>query len=186
MKHSRTLRLLAASATVPAVLLSTGGAALAATDSLTLTALNRSGAKVTISATVVDVETSGTYTIKAGKAKKLPKGTYVVLAEIDTGDSATLAGVPVKVSGSTRLTMDARRGKRVGLALSPAASGLYPQMSARICSETSASYDVEASGDQLYVVPTTSKKVSFAALGSWTDLASLPAATDSYAVLNHT
>jgi len=183
MKPSLTRRTLAATAVVPALLISTGGAALAATDTLTLTALNRSGAKVTISATVVDVDTSAEYTVKTGKATKLPKGTYAVLAQIVTGDTATLAGQAVKVSGTTRLTIDARRGKRVGLALSPATTGLYSQVSARVCSQTGASYDVEADGDQVYVVPTASKTVSFAALGSWTDLSGT---TDSYAVLNQT
>ena len=92
MKLSRTGRILAASATVPALLLSTGGAALAATNTLTLTALNRSGAKAGISATAVNVDTSAEYSIKAGKAKKLPKGTYAVLAAIETVDTSTLAG----------------------------------------------------------------------------------------------
>ena len=183
MKLSRTGRILAASATVPALLLTTGSAALAATNALTLTALNRSGAKVTISATVVDVDTSAAYTVKTGKAKKLPKGTYAVLTQIVTGGTTTLGGNTVKVSGATKLTIDARKGKRVGLALSPAPAGLFSQLSARVCSRTGASYNVEASGDQVYVIPTTSKKVGFAALGSWTDLSGT---TDSYAVLNQT
>jgi hypothetical protein len=183
MKHSRTGRILIASAAVPALLLSTGTAALAATNTLTLTALNRSGTKVTISATAVNVDTSEQYTVKAGKAKKLPKGTYAILAQIVTGATTTLAGKAVKVSGSAKLTLDARQGKRVGLSLSPAPAGLEKQISARICSQTGASYDVEATGDQLYVVPTTSKKIGFAALGSWSDYLG---ATDSYAVLNQT
>ncbi|MEU4239647.1 hypothetical protein [Actinoplanes sp. NPDC026619] len=181
---SRTGRVLALSAMVPALLLSTGGVALAATNTLTLTALNRSGAKATISATVVNVDTSAQYTAKTGKAKKLPKGTYAVLSQIATGGTTTLAGTAVKVSGSTKLTVDARKGKRVSLALSPAATtGLFSQISVRICSLTGASYNIDAGGDQVYVVPTTSKKVGFAALGSWTDLSGT---TDAYAVLNQT
>jgi hypothetical protein len=183
MKPSRIAQLLTVSVTVPALLLSTGSAALAATNTLTLTALSRSGAKVTISATVVDVATSSQYTVKTGKAKKLPKGTYVVLTQIVTGATSTLGGKAVKVSGSTKLTVDARKGKRVGLALSPAPTGLSAQISARVCSKTDASYNVESYGDQVYVIPTTSKKVSFAALGSWTDTSGK---TDSYAVLNQT
>jgi hypothetical protein len=179
----RTGRILATSAMVPALLLSTGGAALAATNTLTLATLNRSGAKVTISATAVNVDTSAQYTVKTGKAKKLPKGTYAVLAQIVTGGTTTLAGKTVKVSGSSKLTIDARQGKRVGLALSPAPTGLEHQISARVCSQTGASYNVEAYGDQVYVVPTTSKKISFAALGSWSDHLGT---TDSYAVLNQT
>lgn len=183
MKLSRTGRILAASATVPALLLGTGGAALAATNTLTLTTLSRSGAKVTISATAVNVDTSEQYTIRTGKAKKLPKGTYAVLAQISAGDTTTLAGKAVKVSGSAKLTIDARQGKRVGLSLSPAATGLEPQLSARVCSLTGASSDVEAIGGQIYVIPTTSKKIGFGALGSWTDTTGT---TDSYAVLNQT
>jgi hypothetical protein len=183
MKHSRTARILAASATVPALLLTTGSAALAATNTLTLTALNRSGGKVTTYATVVNVDTSAQYSVKSGTAKKLPKGTYAVLTRITTGATTTLGGTTVKVSGSAKLTVDARRGKRIGLALSPAPTGLYSQITARVCSLTGASYDLEAGGDQLYAIPSTSKKVGFAALGSWTDATGT---TDSYAVLNQT
>jgi hypothetical protein len=171
------------SATVPALLLGTGSAALAATNTLTLTALNRSGAKTTLSATVVNVDTSAEYTVKTGQAKKLPKGTYDVLARIVTGGTTTLAGKAVKVSGSTKLTIDARQGKKVGLALSPAPTGLYSQITARVCTLTGAGYNVEADGDQVYVVPTTSTKVGFAALGAWTDISGT---TDSYAVVNQT
>jgi hypothetical protein len=183
MKPFRTGRILAASATIPALLLSAGSAALAATNTLTLTALNRSGAKVTISATVVDAVTSAQYTIKTGKASKLPKGTYVVLAQISSGDTTTLGGRTVKVAGATKLTIDARQGKRVAMALSPAATGLTAQISARVCSRTSASYNVETNGDQVYVIPTASKKVGFAMLGSWTDVSGT---TDSYAALTQT
>jgi hypothetical protein len=183
MKLSRTGRILAASATVPVLLLSTGSAALAAADTLTLTALNRSGGKVTVSATVVNVDTSAQYTVKTGKAKKLPKGTYAVLTQINTGSTTTLGGTAVKVSGSTKLTVDARKGKRVGLAVNPAPAGLASQITARVCSQTGASYNVEAYGDEIYVIPSKSKRVSFAALGSWTDSLGT---TDSYAVLNQT
>jgi hypothetical protein len=176
-------RLLAVSTVVPALLVSTGTAALAATNILTLTVLNRSGAKVKISATVVNVDSNEPYTIKAGTARKLPKGTYAVLAQIATGDTTTLAGKAVKVSGSAKLTIDARQGKRVGLALSPAPAGLESQISARVCSQGDAISEVEADGGSIYVIPTTSKHVGFAALGSWTDYLGT---TDSFAVLNAT
>lgn len=184
LKLSRTGRILAASAAIPALLLSTGGAALAATNSLTLTVLNRSGVKVSISATVVNVATSAEYSVKTGTAKKLPAGTYAVLTRVVSGSTTTLGGTTVKVSGAAKLTVDGRRGRRVGMNLSPAApAGLAAQVSARICSKTGASYNVEADGDQAYVIPSMSTKVSFAALGSWTDVSGT---TDSYAVLNQT
>jgi len=69
------------------------------------------------------------------------------------------------------------------LALTPAPTGLSAQISARICARSEVSYSVEASGDQVYVIPTASKKVVLATLGSWTDYSGR---TDSYAVLNQT
>jgi hypothetical protein len=56
-------------------------------------------------------------------------------------------------------------------------------VTARICSNTGASADVEADGGQAYVIPSKSTKVSFAALGAWTDFSGT---TESYAVLNQT
>ena len=183
MKRSRTGRILAASAAFPALLLGTGGAAPAAANTLTLTALNRSGGKVAISATVVNVDSRFQYTVKTGTPKTLPKGTYAVLMQINTGSTTTLGGTAVQVSGSTKLTVDARKGKRVGLALSPTPAWLPHQITARVCAQSSPSYYVEGYGDQVYVIPSSSKKVSFGALGWWTDMTGT---TDSYAVLNQT
>jgi len=181
--RARFGRYLAASAVIPALMLSTGGAAIAATNTLTLTVLSRSGAKVSVSATVVNLASSEQYTVRSGKAKKLPKGSYAVLTSVTNGSATTLGGKTVKVSGSAKLTIDARKGKRVNLAVSPAPAGLALNLSARICTKTSASYDVEAYGDAIYVIPTTSKKIAFAALGSWSDSSGL---TDAYAVVHQT
>ncbi|GAA3345493.1 hypothetical protein GCM10020358_52800 [Amorphoplanes nipponensis] len=184
LSRARLGRHLAVSAVVPALVLSTGGAAVAATHTLTLTALNRSGAKVSVSATVVDLLTSSRYTVRTGKKKKLPKGNYAVLASITSGDATTLGGRTVKVSGSAKLTIDARAGRRVNLAVRPAPTGLSRNLSARICTRTGgADYDVEAYGDNLYVIPSTSRKLAFAALGTWSDSWG---AADAYAVVHQT
>ena len=159
-------------AVVPALLLGLGGAAAAATHTLTVTVVNRNGVKVTAGVKLVDVVSSSAYSMRSGTAKKLPKGTYAVLTSVTTGNTVTLSGKTVKVSGSAKLTIDARQGKRVGLALSPAPTGLSHNLTMRICTRTSASDAVEASapaGTAMYIVPFASKSLGFAALGSWSD-----------------
>ncbi|MCO8275389.1 hypothetical protein M1L60_32890 [Actinoplanes sp. TRM 88003] len=185
LKRSRFGRGLAV-AVVPALLLGVGGAAAAATHTLTVTVVNRNGAKVNAGVRLVEVSTSSSYTMRTGTAKKLPKGTYAVLTSVTTNGTITLAGKTVKVSGSSKLTIDARQGKPVGLGLSPVPKGLQHSLTMRICTRTSASDDIEASNftaSKLYVVPNSSKYLSFAALGTWSDLSGT---TDSYAVLHQT
>jgi len=180
---ARLGRGLVTSTVIPALVLGVGGAAVAATNTLTLTALNRSGAKVTISATAVNLDSSSEYNLRSGTAKALPKGTYAVLTSITQGTTTTLGGTTVKVSGKSKLTVDARRGKKVALALSPATTGLEYNLSARVCSRTGAVSEVEASawgGTTMYAIPSSSTKIGFAALGSWTDHSGT---TDSYGVL---
>ncbi|WP_250031708.1 hypothetical protein [Paractinoplanes maris] len=159
-------------AVVPALLLGMGGAAVAATHTLTVTVVNRNGAKVNAGVKLVEVLSSTSYSMRSGTAKKLPKGTYAVLTSVTTGNTITLSGKTVNVSGSAKLTIDARQGKPVGLGLSPAPKGLEHSLSMRICTRTSASDGIEASGSfgtKLYVVPQSSKYLGFAALGSWSD-----------------
>jgi hypothetical protein len=185
VKRARLGRWLAL-AVVPVSLLSVGGAAVAATHTLTVTVINRSGAKVNAGLKLVDVTTSSTILARSGTAKKLTKGTYAVLTSVTSNGTITLAGQTVKVSGSTRLTIDTRRGKPVGLGLSPVPKGRQYTLNMRICTRTSASEDVEATNfvaSKLYVLPNSSKYVGFAALGTWSDLSGT---TDSYAVLHQT
>ncbi|MEU4221574.1 hypothetical protein [Actinoplanes sp. NPDC026623] len=182
--RARLGRYLAVSAVVPALVLSTGGAAVAATNTLSLTIVNRAGVKVKVAATAVNLATSSSYPIRSGTKKKLPKGSYVVITAITTGSATTLGGKSVKVSGSAKLTIDARQGKRVALAVSPAPADSSRNLFARICSKSDgANYDVEAYGDTIYAIPTTSKKIAFAALGTWSDGSGL---TDAYAVVHQT
>ncbi|MDY7089757.1 MAG: hypothetical protein SYR96_32210 [Actinomycetota bacterium] len=173
-------------AVVPAMLLGMGGAAVAATHTLTVTVINRNGAKVKAGLRLVDVKTSERFSATSGKAKKLRKGTYAVLTSVTTGNTVTLSGKAVKVSGSAKLTIDARQGKGVGMALNPAPLGLDRYLSMRVCTRTSASEGWEASagpGTKLYIVPFASKYLGFAALGWWTDHSG---ESTSYAALHQT
>ncbi|KUL34538.1 hypothetical protein [Actinoplanes awajinensis] len=183
-----SIRALPATAAVlsTALLLTTGSAALAASNTLTLTAVNRSGAKVAISATAVNLSTSSSYTLRAGKARKLPKGNYAVVVSIPTGSTTTLGGRTVKVSGNSKLTLDARSGRRISLGLNPAPSGLAARLDVQICTKTDAPARIDASTwdrTALYVIPSKSTKLAYGALGSWTDGS---AETASYAVMHRT
>jgi hypothetical protein len=181
-------RTLSAAALIPALLLGTTGPAVAATNTLTITAINRSGAKVSIWTTAVNLSTYEDFQIRTNVKRKLPKGNYAVLAAITTGTTDTLGGRTVKVSGASKLTIDARYGKPVKLALSPAVATQGHRISAVICSNTGggADYKVDGwagDGRTLYAIPTASKKIAFAAMGSWYDHYGLQ---DSYAVLHRT
>ena len=164
-----------ASALVPAILVSGGTPAFAASDTLTVTTLDRNGKKVAVTTTVVDLATNHSRSVKSGQVKKLPKGTYAVLASIDTGLVSTLGASVVKVSGAARTTLDARKGRRVAVGISPApaGAGLETQTIAQVCTVSKSAVDkVEAwdfNSGELYVIPNSSKKLAFAAMRTWTD-----------------
>jgi hypothetical protein len=130
-------RTLSAAALIPALLLGTTGPAVAVANTLTITAINRSGAKVSIWTTVVNLDSSREYSVRTNVKRTLPKGNYSVLAAITTGTTNTLGGRTVKVSGTSKLTIDARYGKRVDLNLSPAVTRLGHDVRAQICSNDS-------------------------------------------------
>ncbi|MEU4155898.1 hypothetical protein [Actinoplanes sp. NPDC026670] len=180
-------RTLSTAVLVPALLLGTTGPAVAATNTLTITAINRSGAKVSLWTKVVNLASSQSYNVRTNTKRTLPKGNYAVLALITTGATNTLGGRTVKVSGASKLTIDARYGKRVNLALSPAVTRLGQDLQAQICSNTGgADVEIDAwggNGSALYVIPTASKKISFAAMATWSDPDGV---ADNYAVLHRT
>ncbi|WP_433530429.1 hypothetical protein ACQPYA_30490 [Micromonospora sp. CA-263727] len=186
--HSRSAftRVAVASVLVPAILVGAGAPAVAASNTLTITTLDRNGKKVTVSTTVVNLATNESRSVKSNTARKLPKGSYAVLASVRTGSAATLGARTVKVSGASRTTVDARKGKKITIGLSPALTGdgIWTRTAARICTRSdSASYHVEASdwGDgSLYVIPNTSKKLAFSAMRQWSDGSGL---VDSYVVM---
>ncbi|PZG00819.1 hypothetical protein C1I93_01520 [Micromonospora endophytica] len=172
---------------MPAIVLGGGVAAVAASNTLALTTLDRSGKKVTVTALAVNLSTHSSYTVKSNKPKKLPKGSYAVFANIGDKSSTTLGVRTVKVSGTSKTTVDARKGKKVtvGLSPAPAEAGLYTQTEVEICLKAMPlSYNVQGSdfyGD-LYVIPNSSKKYTFAATRAWTDRLLNPGPTQ-YAVM---
>ncbi|PZG18705.1 hypothetical protein C1I95_13095 [Micromonospora craterilacus] len=180
-------RVVVASALIPAMLVGAGAPAVAATNTLTITTLDRAGKKVTVTTTVVNLATNERRSVKSNQAKKLPKGTYAVLASIKNGSAVTLGVRTVKVAGASKTTVDARKGKKVTVGLSPAPVGewYYAQTTAQICTRSaSASYSVQASdfGDgSVYVIPNSSTKYAFAAMRTWTDYSGYPGSTH-YAV----
>ncbi|PMR57555.1 hypothetical protein C1A38_29315 [Verrucosispora sp. ts21] len=182
----RSVGKVVAAALVPAILLAIGAPAIAASNTLTITTLDRNGKKVNVTTTVVNLATSSSRSVKSNKSTKLPKGSYAVLASIRTGSAVTLGARTVKVSGASKTTVDARKGKKITLGVSPAPAGegIMAQTRAQICTRSdSASYDVEASdwdGSSLYVIPNSSKKLAFAAMRQWSDGSGL---SDSYAVM---
>ncbi|GAA0439903.1 hypothetical protein Aca07nite_48330 [Actinoplanes capillaceus] len=166
---SRSLITTAVSA---AVLVGTAGSAVAATNTLTVTAINRSGAKVAVTTTVVNLSSAKEYRVRTGVKRTLPKGNYAVLARISTGSAHTLGGRTVKVSGASKLTIDARQGRLVNTRLSPAPAVIDRTQSVRICSEGGTYGEVEAtafSTETVYVIPSASKYLSYAALSHWKD-----------------
>ncbi|MCM4084580.1 hypothetical protein [Paractinoplanes hotanensis] len=135
---------------------------------------------------LVDVATSSTIVMRSGTAKKVGQGDVRRADLVTTNGTITLAGKTVKVSGSSKLTIDARHGKPLGLGLSPVSAGRQYSLTMRICARNSASEEIEASNftaPKLYVVPSSSKHLGFTALGTWSDNSGT---TDSYAVLHRT
>lgn len=96
--------------------------ASAATGTLTVTTLDRHGASVRSQFGAVDVKTGEQRYLWTGAARRLPHGTYDVFAAVQTADlGADTVGVKrVTVSGSTRVTIDARQGRPVRGSLQPA------------------------------------------------------------------
>lgn len=95
------------------VLLGAGGAQ-AASHSLSVAAVGRSGGAADITAHVVNVRSGREYDVRSGKAKSLPAGTYSVTAEIwSPDDSYTLGARVVSLSKNRKVTFDARKGRKV-------------------------------------------------------------------------
>lgn len=114
----------------PLLLVGASSAGASASGSLTVSVTGRDGG--TSAAALHDSElvavnrtTGESYALTPGRAKTLPDGNYAVSAGILTAadQSLTLAGKTVTVSGATKLSFDARAGKPVHLAFSPAAPG---------------------------------------------------------------
>jgi hypothetical protein len=146
--------------------------ASAATGKLLVTTLDRKGHAVTSSITVSTYIRNAaglpTWTT-SGKTISVADGKYVVLAGIEQTVNGTTVGtlaettVTVSGTGTTRVTLDARKGRLIKVTLNGKPVNDY--VDARVCVGSSPSRQelFESPGD-LYVVPSTSSLYSFAYL----------------------
>jgi hypothetical protein len=146
--------------------------AAAATGKLLVTTLDRSGHSVVSSITVsTDIHSIGglpTWT-NSGTAVSIADGTYAVLADIEQTVNGTGVGtiaeatVTVSGTGTTRLTLDARKGVLIRATLD--GKPLSDYVDARVCVGSSpAQMEVFENSGNLYVVPSASSLYRFAYL----------------------
>ena len=171
------LTLAVTTALLPLVYSLSAGPAMAAGSSLTITTIGRNGKAVTGNQeTVVNLSSWQSYTAQSGHALPLPAGHYAVIADIETtapgtewGVTDTLGTATVNVSGGSRVTLDARRGKPLKVSLNtPAGGGLQTRIDARACL-AGGGVNVEAfnSPGDLYEIPDSSRDFSLSWLQSW-------------------
>jgi hypothetical protein len=146
--------------------------ASAATGKLLVTTLDRNGHAVTANVTVsTDIRYPGglpTWTT-SGKTFNIADGQYAVLAGIEQAVNGVTVGtiaetiVTVSGTGTTRVTLDARKGHLVKVTLDGQPVNDY--VDARVCvGATPAQEELFESPGDLYVVPSTSSAFSFAYL----------------------
>ncbi|MGW2618708.1 hypothetical protein [Streptomyces sp. NPDC001500] len=161
-----------------AQLIASAAPAQAASGSLTVTTLGRHGGKVAATVTVVAVPSGQMYSVRSGKRLSLPSGRYIAMTDIyesapDGPGSDTLGAQVVKVSGSTSVTLDARKGKAVRASLDtpPDVSG-PARINAQVCAAVGnmpSAYGVSGWNDagSLYAIPNSSKLLQFGYLAQW-------------------
>jgi hypothetical protein len=159
----------------------------ASTPSILVTTLGRNGAKVATTASVVNVTTHDTYQVASGKRLYVPSGRYAVLVDIwNSADSTdTLGAQVVSVSGTTSVTIDARKGKAFKVSLDSSPGVDYTQgYSAQLCVGEFFSGSIGAWGGpgRFFMIPNAAKELRMAYLSYWH-----PAMTgDVYAVTGQT
>jgi hypothetical protein len=154
-----------------------GGAAVvvapgagAATGTLTVTTLDRTGHSVRSQFGVVDVNSGYESYFFTGAARRLAVGTYDVFAAIASPTAGDTVGVRrIRVSGAAHLTIDARKGQPVRGFLNPAPPpGFLRHTEVWLCT---ADGSVVAGGGSTsgpaYVIPSTLTDVEFAFSSIW-------------------
>ncbi|MFD9005364.1 hypothetical protein ACFV0T_31180 [Streptomyces sp. NPDC059582] len=184
----RTLAFVGVAALVP--LVASAASVQAASASLAVTTLGRSGGKVSTTVTVVAVPSGQRYSVKSGKRISLPAGRYIAMTDIyesrsDGRSTDTLGASVVKVSGSTSVTLDARKGKAVKASLDTPADVTGPaRISARVCAAVSnmpSAFSTDGWNDAgaLYAIPNSSKLLQFGYMAQWSG-------NDSYVAVKNT
>jgi hypothetical protein len=140
--------------------------ASAAIGKLLVTTIARDGQTVSSQVTVVLTnQTVAPVSGYSGRAISVPDGQYAVLAGISDPTSGTLAGAIVTVSGTgtTRVTLDGRKGQPVKVTLD--GKQVSGSGNGQICALGGFAFaSVFAASNQLYIVPNSSKVLNFAYL----------------------
>ena len=168
----RVLILLTSAAVLLGGAVVTTPAAAAATGTLTVTTLGRDGRPVSAAVQLGDRKRFRQYEVLSGRAARVPRGSYLLLADVfnDRDGTDTLAARTITIgSGSTRVTIDARHGRPVHVALSPRAPAGYRQhfLMATCQTDGLAQIDGYTYGNTLYVVPSAAKDVELAYSAIW-------------------
>ncbi|WP_208899741.1 hypothetical protein [Streptomyces incarnatus] len=191
MVRRRSLAFVGVAALVPLVASAVSAvSAQAASASLAVTTLGRHGGKVSTTVTVVAVSSGQTYSVTSGKRISLPSGRYVAMTDIyesaaDGPGTDTMGAQVVQVSGSTSVTLDARKGKALKVSLdTPADVTGPPRISAQVCAAAGnlpAAFSVGGWNDEgsLYAIPNSSKLLQFGYLAQWSG-------ADSYVAVKNT
>ena len=175
------LSLAVATALVPVLgTLTAAPAQAAGSSSLTVTTIGRNGAKLTSDLNLLNTSTGKYVKAKSGKKVTLAKGLYSVTVDIQTPNTSiylmsdTIAAVRVSVSGSTKLTLDARKGKPVRAsvdATSGSAAGAYSTLeTAAVCpgDDVSGLFGVYNVPGQVFEIPNAkSTYFHFSWMESW-------------------
>ncbi|MCZ0987963.1 hypothetical protein [Streptomyces diastatochromogenes] len=146
---------------VPLLLAGASTASAAATGSLTVRTLDRSGKAVYAQVAVYNTKTYDFRYIEGNKKASLPNGSYELATSFVGGNSedAVVGGHSVQVSGATTTTFDGRKGRAVKVSLSPApGSGYDHTVSAAVCASDNspATMSISADSGDLYAIPNSS------------------------------
>ncbi|WP_328554631.1 hypothetical protein [Streptomyces sp. NBC_00358] len=147
---------------VPLLLAGASSASATAKGSLTVKTLDRSGRPAYAQVAVYNKKTNDFRYIESNKAVSLPDGSYELATSFvdDGGAGGIVGGHSVTVSGSTKTTFDARKGRPVNVSLSPKpGSGYDHRVSAYVCAtdNSPATMGMSADAGALYVIPTSSR-----------------------------
>lgn len=91
----------------------TAGGAGAATHTVSVRALDRSGDPVEVAATMLNLGNGRRVNLAPGATKAVADGTWLVSARVDDGGTSTIGTRAVSVSKDTTVTFDARAGRRI-------------------------------------------------------------------------
>jgi hypothetical protein len=172
MRRQLQVVLGAAALLAPFLVSSTVVPAAAASPSLTVTTIGRDGTTIAGSTLqILNAKTGRPYLglQESSRPVPLPQGQYVVVADIRdlNPDTDTIGAAVVTVSGTTKATLDARRGTPLKVSLD-AADAYQQELVAGICvGNEPGPFEAGGPAGQVYVIPNPSPLLRFAYLSRW-------------------